>query len=276
MTRNPPVRALLVEDDAGHALLVKEMVRLDPRIELGHVDRLQRALESLVAGTPGGDFDVVLLDLGLPDSQGMDTIRAVLRPFPRLPIVVLSGHDDDRAALEAIQAGAQDYLVKMRTDSELLLRTLLHAIERKRLLEELAAARQFRRDERERRQLERLTLSPDDGEDEQTQHPLQLRAPAVFEQFAEHYRQLLDLAIEQRNAPIDEHIPSELETMAVELATYRADRRDVLEVHRRAMLALLDHDDPDQRAAYSEEGRFLVLELMGCLVSDYRRQCLSF
>ncbi len=277
MKRKPPVQVLLVEDEAGHALLVKEMVRLDPRIELDHVDRLDRALELLAAGTYDGEYDGVLLDLGLPDSFGVDTIRAVQKRFPRLPIVVLSGNDEDSAALDAIHAGAQDYLVKMRTDSELLLRTMVHAIERKRLLDELAAAHQLQQDERERRQLERMTLSPEDEAEEQAL-PLRVRSQAHFEQFVRHYRQLLDLAAEQRHGPIDQHIPTELETLASELATQRADRRDVLEVHRKALFMLLDlieADDGDLRAAYSEEARFLVLELMGYLVSAYRGQCLS-
>jgi PAS domain S-box-containing protein len=80
---------------------------------------------------------VVLLDLGLPDSQGMETLTLARKASDNLPIVVLTGLDDERFALEAVRAGAQDYLVKGRFDSQLLVRTIRYAIERKRAEEEV-------------------------------------------------------------------------------------------------------------------------------------------
>jgi PAS domain S-box-containing protein len=73
----------------------------------------------------------VLLDLGLPDSDGLATIDAVVEHVPRMPVVILTGYDDDQTGAQSVAHGAQDYLVKGRTDSQLLLRTVRHATERK-------------------------------------------------------------------------------------------------------------------------------------------------
>src|SRR5204862_1143637 len=83
--------------------------------------------------------DVVLLDLGLPDSQGLDTFVRARRGAPNEPIVVISGLDDEQLALEAVRSGAQDYLVKGRIEGQLLARVLRYAIERKRAEEAVRA-----------------------------------------------------------------------------------------------------------------------------------------
>src|SRR5690242_214346 len=91
-------------------------------------DRLAKGLEHLSAG----ETALVILDLSLPDSHGLDTFAKVYAHSPAVPIIVLTGHDDDALALSAVKAGAQDYLVKSRLDRELLLRSMHYSIERKR------------------------------------------------------------------------------------------------------------------------------------------------
>lgn len=95
--------------------------------------RLSTGLEHLA----GGGIDLVLLDLSLPDSRGIDTLRRVRAQAPEVPIVVLTGLDDEVLAIEAVQTGAQDYLVKGQIDKNLLTRAIRYAIERHRLLAEL-------------------------------------------------------------------------------------------------------------------------------------------
>src|SRR5689334_14357709 len=130
-----PIRVLLVEDNAGDARLILELLRELPAedFDLERVDRLAPALERL--GAAG--VDVVLLDLGLPDSEGLETYWRAHREAPDEPIVVISGLDDERMALEAVRAGAQDYLVKGRIEGQLLARVIHYAIERKRAQEDL-------------------------------------------------------------------------------------------------------------------------------------------
>src|SRR6185503_1951947 len=125
---------LLVEDNPGDALLLKAALRdfnHTPPFELIHVDRLAVAIER----TKQERFDAVLLDLSLPDAKGVETVVRMQREAETLPIIVLTGLDDDAAAVEAVRAGAQDYLVKGEIDGRLLVRALSYAIERKRLQE---------------------------------------------------------------------------------------------------------------------------------------------
>jgi PAS domain S-box-containing protein len=129
-TARTPIRVLLVEDNPGDARLILEMLRDVERdlFELHRVDRLDDALNRL----EGAAVDVVLLDLGLPDSEGLATFEQTRRGAHGEPIVVISGLDDERVALEAVRAGAQDYLVKGRLEGQLLARVIRYAIERKR------------------------------------------------------------------------------------------------------------------------------------------------
>jgi two-component system OmpR family sensor kinase len=129
-------RVLLVEDNPGDALLLREALKdLGGAVpfELAHVGRLEDALRSVKVEI----FDAVLLDLSLPDAHGVETVARMQEAAPRLPIVILTGLDDDAAALEAVRAGAQDYLVKGRIDGRLLVRALSYAIERKRTQKEI-------------------------------------------------------------------------------------------------------------------------------------------
>lgn len=127
------IRVLLIEDDADDALLMKEMLteigRPSLRFALDRVERLSEGVRHLEKGKP----DVVLLDLSLPDSQGMETFTRFHAQSPEVPIVVLTGFDDDVIALEAVRQGAQDYLVKFQVDGRMIARVILYAIERKRL-----------------------------------------------------------------------------------------------------------------------------------------------
>jgi diguanylate cyclase (GGDEF)-like protein len=121
---------LLIEDNPGDARLIREMIGQAPdaSFELHLADRLSRGLERLAAG----EIALVLLDLSLPDSAGLDTFAKVYAESPAVPIIVLTGNDDQTLALSAVKAGAQDYLVKGRLDAELLLRSMHYSIERKR------------------------------------------------------------------------------------------------------------------------------------------------
>jgi diguanylate cyclase (GGDEF)-like protein len=123
-------QVLLIEDNPGDARLIREMIAEDPDVPFTvHCeDRLSRGLEWLSAGKTG----LVLLDLSLPDSFGLETFATVYAHSPTVPIIVLTGNDDQNVALSAVKSGAQDYLIKGRLDRELLLRSMQYSIERKR------------------------------------------------------------------------------------------------------------------------------------------------
>jgi diguanylate cyclase (GGDEF)-like protein len=121
---------LLIEDNPGDERLIREMIGEDPHapFTVHCADRLAKGLEHLSAG----ETALVILDLSLPDSFGLDTFTKVYAHSPAVPIIVLTGNDDDSLALSAVKGGAQDYLVKSRLDRELLLRSMHYSIERKR------------------------------------------------------------------------------------------------------------------------------------------------
>jgi diguanylate cyclase (GGDEF)-like protein len=123
-------QVLLIEDNPGDVRLIREMLSESEEalFELDCVGRLSQGLEYLSTRSTG----VVLLDLSLPDSCGFDTFLKVYAHSPKVPIIVLTGHDDRTVALSAVKTGAQDYLVKGKLDRELLLRSMQYSIERKR------------------------------------------------------------------------------------------------------------------------------------------------
>jgi two-component system cell cycle sensor histidine kinase/response regulator CckA len=129
------IRVLLVEDNPGDARLFTELVRETGvgNSQLVQVDRLSAALERLRLEP----FDVMLLDLSLPDADGLETLIRAHTEAPKVPIVVLTGHDDEALAVRAVRAGAQDYLVKGRVDGDLLVRSIKYAAERGRTIEAL-------------------------------------------------------------------------------------------------------------------------------------------
>lgn len=133
-----PMSVLLIEDKHGDALLIREMLvgMTNNRFKLETTDQLSTGLERYAEG----DFEVILLDLTLPDSDGLDALKAVCRQAPEAPIVVLTGWNDEATGLRALRAGAQDYLIEGEVDPQMIMRSIRHAIERKRSMLELQAA----------------------------------------------------------------------------------------------------------------------------------------
>lgn len=131
------LQILLVEDTSADVALVREMLnRFQSKYTLRVADCLSSALQHLENEV----VDIVLLDLGLPDSSGLDALREVQQKRPELPIIVLTGLDDEELAAEAIALGAQDYLLKGNFDGQLVSRSMRYAVERKKLLLKLQTA----------------------------------------------------------------------------------------------------------------------------------------
>ncbi len=137
------IRVLLVEDNPGDARLFTELLRDAgaSQLRMVQVDRLAAALDRLKREP----FDVMLLDLSLPDANGLDTLERAHAQAPKTPIVVLTGHDDEALAVRAVRAGAQDYLVKGHIDGQLLVRSIRYASERGRAIEALERREQHYR-----------------------------------------------------------------------------------------------------------------------------------
>jgi signal transduction histidine kinase/DNA-binding response OmpR family regulator len=126
------MRVLLVEDNEDDALLIREAM-CETSVEIERAERLSAALKQLADGS----FDAVLLDLSLPDANGLDNIGRVRSGAPGIPIVVLTGLNDEETAVKALEQGAQDFLIKGHVDGHLLTRALRYAMQRYKAEESL-------------------------------------------------------------------------------------------------------------------------------------------
>jgi two-component system, NarL family, sensor histidine kinase UhpB len=124
------IKIILVEDNPGDALIIKEMLKeiYENKFILEHFQRVSDGLEHL-----NEDYDIMLLDLNLPDSQGIETFNTMNRHAPELPIIILTGLVDEDLAINIVSEGAQDYLVKGQIDKQLLSRSIKYSIERKHI-----------------------------------------------------------------------------------------------------------------------------------------------
>src|SRR5580658_7545289 len=135
MSKESPIIVLLVEDNAGDARLIREMFsdQVSRPAVLVHVESMREAQAYIT----GHRIDTILLDQGLPDVEGLETVRRAHAAAPHVPLVVLTGLDDESLAAQALQEGAQDYLLKGQIEIRGLLRALRYAIERKIMEEAL-------------------------------------------------------------------------------------------------------------------------------------------
>lgn len=141
------IRVLLIEDNPGDARLIREMLKDAKDFSFDLADSVLKGKEYL----SGNDPDVILLDLSLPDSSGIETFYEILGQTSKVPIILMTGLEDENMAARAVREGAQDYLVKGQTDERLLTRSILYSIERKnseegkkRLQEEIKKTEQLK------------------------------------------------------------------------------------------------------------------------------------
>ena len=137
---DPRISVLLVEDDSAEALRIMEMLAAARagQVLVSHAEGVESALRMLIDGS----YDVVLLDLTLPDGSGIDALLRAKVAAASVPVLVMAEEDNGPQALQALRAGAQDYLVKSELDTQLVARTLRHAVERHRMLRDLTEVQQ--------------------------------------------------------------------------------------------------------------------------------------
>jgi len=131
----PHIRVLIIEDDEGDAELISRFLSKAKHIYFD--TKCVGLMSSGVDFLGKMNFDVILSDLGLPDSKGVETFVKLHSRYPDIPTIVLTGLDDENTALRAVQSGAQDYLVKGQIDTSQLIRSIRYAIERQKLMARL-------------------------------------------------------------------------------------------------------------------------------------------
>ncbi|MEI8395950.1 MAG: response regulator [Rhodospirillaceae bacterium] len=256
-------RLLLVEDSRGDA----EAVRLCLSAE-GTGD-----YEIFVVQTLGAAFgylerekiDIVLLDLTLPDSTGLETIARLYAAAADLPIVVLTGSDDERLALCCIQAGAQDYICKSDMTPHTLRRALGYALGRMRE-GQMQALRTMLQG------CQALSSQQMNGTVTRTLAgigPIKDRSPDAFAQFQDTYGNLLERYMEYLRVKVDK--PRDLmEILATRLGDLGATPRDMIDIHVGALDAAARKLKQSRVPAFASDGRLFALEMMGLLVDYYR------
>ena len=248
---------LVVEDSPADAdLVVEALADAEGEFHFENAESLDEALSRLERD----GLDVVLLDLSLPDSQGLDTLARLRARAPAVPVVILSGLDDAELAARAVAVGAQDYLVKGRVDGSVLARTLTHAVGRAR------ASGRRRRDQQEReiRSLEDLVGPSGDGS-----ATLSRARPGAFADLSRRYSDLVEVALRHR-VHASGSPSAGLRALADQLGRLDAGPRDAVEVHTAVMRGYLEAATPEKAEACLDEGRVMLLEMMGYLVSHYR------
>jgi CheY-like chemotaxis protein len=253
---------LLVEDNPGDADLVREMLEVaaEGQFQVHHVTRLNEAIDKLKTA----EVDVVLLDLRLPDGSGVQSVESVRSVAGEVPIVVLTGTDDEKLALSCIDAGAQDFLFKGEVRPVALRRAIGYAITRLReaQLRELQDT------------LERYRELTGGARTSVTASlagmgALRQRLPAEFTDCVGLYRRLVDDYLEQLvlRRPKPRH---EMERLATVLGDAGAGPRDLLDVHVSALDEAVKGKDGERSRSLAVEGRLLALEMMGLLLDYYR------
>ena len=129
---NQIINILLIEDNPGDIRIIKEHLKeaKEFKFNLHSVENLLKGLTCITENS----FDIILLDLLLPDSSGIETLERILEKDSKYPIIVLTGMDNLNLAIQAIKAGAQDYLVKGQIESNALIRSIFHAIDRHKMM----------------------------------------------------------------------------------------------------------------------------------------------
>lgn len=260
---HPARLLLLVEDNPADADLVEELLEQagGENYRIIRATRISDAVEKLGRS----QVDVVLLDLRLPDGAGVATLRAIRAVDQRVPVVVLTGTDDEELAMSCIYAGAQDYLAKSEIKPITLRRAIGYAITRIR--------------EAQLRQMEELLLRyrAMSNHTSQTSVTAALagsgairdRYPSSFAELVQAYSRLLAEYCEQPSVRKD-RLRDGMEQLITTLGDAGAGPRDLLDVHIAALDVLAAGSPANPSSSMVIEGRLLALEMMGLLVDFYR------
>ncbi|MFP4053301.1 MAG: response regulator [Phycisphaerae bacterium] len=269
-------KLVLADSDAEESALSAALLRggtlqdpsADITFRLHHESTLSEALKSL---TRGG-IDVILLDLGLPDSDGLGTLEAVYSQVPEIPIVVLTGPGDAELAIRAMGNGAEDFLLKDSTDRNTLVRALRYATQRHRMLRRMERERQ-----RELASLARLTSSgfPSVTARYFGAQALVDSAPGTFNELVQAYEELLEHTLENQTHDTQRDLSGEVRLLARRLGFFKAGPRDAVLIHTTALKRKKSTGNVRRTQAYAQEGRYLLLELMGYMVSFYQKYAMG-
>jgi DNA-binding NarL/FixJ family response regulator len=270
-------RILLIEDNSFNTKLIEKLL-FHPEtfslaeglsFELSCVGSISEAKSQLDCNT----FNVILLDLLLPDSNGIESLFQVKEISANTPIIVLTGSEDEALIVKAFQFGANGFLHKKNLEKNLLIYAIRLAIERQQYNTRLEQTQQQQQQEKELQGLEELANL---GKTSITARmfgsdALRESIPDIFEELVQDYANFLDLALEERAYKVEHNLSENLRQLADKLGFLKASPRDIIEIHTKALREKNQNVTLAKSQAYVSEGRLIVLELMGYLTSYYRK-----
>ena len=258
-----PCQVLLVEDELEDIEIVTKMLgnarsAFFPKgFILTRAETLAEAKQALLER----EFDVILLDLMLPDSRNMNSLKELQTKTSSTPIVVQTALEDEAVAVKALELGACGYLPKVASDRNLLLYAIRSAIERQQ---------QATAEPQQQQELDTLENLMRDGTTAKTDDALKQRMPDIFIELQQSYKQLLDRFVEQKIYQVEYELASQINVFVEQLGYLQATPQDLIEFHT-AILKQKQNTTRQNNRAYTIEGRYLLLELMSKLAAYYRR-----
>lgn len=264
------IRILLIEDYQGDARLIQEMLKEvnKNRFELFHTQSLTHGLKVLTEQ----EIDILLLDLILPDSKGLETLYKITYTISHIPIIVMTGIEDEDVGLKAIHEGAQDYLVKGQVNSNLLLKTINYALERNRLMMKLKQTYQQEIEEKQRiAEHYQAIIQSSERPDIDAQYSLDQK---MLQQLTQKYRNIVIQYV--RAVRIREDRPSErIRNFAILAAKLKVRAKDIVQIHIKVLEEFANLTLPSEEREFSNDARLVLVELMGSLLDLYRNKCLT-
>ena len=261
-----PCKVLLVEDEPADIHKIEHMLDdvksafFKRGFELTCVETLKAAKQILSEAK----FDVILLDLVLPDSRKINNLQQLQAIDPSIPIIVQTALEDDAIAVKALELGACGYLPKVVSDRDLLLYAIRSAIERAK---QLANLQQLPPD----REIDVLENLLTDAIDFKSIKSKSLKnTPDIFTELEQKYDRLIDRFVEQKIYRVEYTISEQIDVLIEQLGYLQATPRDLIELHM-SVIKQKQSISKKKSQAFIVEGRYLLLELMGKLAAYYRR-----
>ncbi len=250
------MHVLLVEDNPGDAEIIRHsMSAFSGEWRVTHVGSLSDAVKSV---TSDNDFDVVLLDLTLPDSNGYETFVEFNQVDSHTPVVVFSDLEDHNVAIDAVRAGAQDFLFKSATEPHRVLRSLRYAVERNAITH---------RNDSYQRAPEAVSAPAEASRDSA---PLSQRNNKCYEEAVSIFKQIVELSLDSRAFKVDHRISDRLALLAELLAREAAEPADAYAVHQDVVTSLSRNLESPRTDAITKESRLMLTGLLSKLASYYR------
>ena len=266
---NHRCRVLLIEDEAEEIEYFRRLLSIakSSSFKQGFEIVVAQSLENGLQHLSLNDIDVIFLDLMVTDSRGIKTLTRMLEAAPSLPIIVYTILNE-AAAVKALELGAIGYLHKTEIDTNLLVYAIRSAIERQQQLN-ILKQQQAEQQKVEFEQLEAFIASASSNVNLSGSKSLRESKPDIFAELVQTYREIMDLALENKAYKVEHNISDKLSALARQLGFMQATPKDTIEIHTAVLKAKTDGSKKFH--AYANEGRLILLQLMGYLTAYYRK-----